>query len=289
MQIAVSVVLGTYNRKKFLKHTIENIRKELSFLESDSEIIVVDGGSTDGTIEWLAGEKDIILILQHNNGNWRNKEIKRKSWGYFMNLGFKCAKGKYICMISDDAVLVPGSIKNACDLIDEKIKDKHSIGGAAFYWRDIPGPDQYWVGGLFGKTYLINHGIFVKSALEKIGYIDEESYSFYYADSDLCLRLNEAGFDLLLSEQSFLEHYSHANYQQRKKNALSSGNDKTIFDEKWNSREIRINPFFDPSKGLIDYSDPHKTADVLMKADRFNYFMVKNSIKNKVKVLLKNV
>ena len=47
----VSVVLGTYNRLPFLKSTIASVRS--SQIDVPYEIIVVDGGSTDGTIDWL--------------------------------------------------------------------------------------------------------------------------------------------------------------------------------------------------------------------------------------------
>ena len=47
----VSVVLGTYNRLSFLKATIASVRA--SQIDVPYEIIVVDGGSTDGTIGWL--------------------------------------------------------------------------------------------------------------------------------------------------------------------------------------------------------------------------------------------
>ena len=65
-KILISAVLGTYNRLKFLKLTIDSIRKELEDIQH--EIIVVDGGSTDGTLKWLFKQKDIISIIQNYKG-----------------------------------------------------------------------------------------------------------------------------------------------------------------------------------------------------------------------------
>ncbi len=96
----ISIVLGSYNRIEFLKQTINSVRFNCTGLEY--EIIIIDGGSTDGTIKWLVGQKDIITIIQHNRGKINGKKIERKSWGYFMNLGFKSSKYGYILMISDD-------------------------------------------------------------------------------------------------------------------------------------------------------------------------------------------
>ena len=49
----MSVVLGTLDRKRYLKKTIESIRNELEGSGIKYEIIVVDGGSRDGTRRWL--------------------------------------------------------------------------------------------------------------------------------------------------------------------------------------------------------------------------------------------
>ena len=109
----VSVVIGSYNRIDFLKLTLESVRRELE--PAAAEIIVVDGGSDDGSLEWLIAQKDIVTIVQHNRGTWRGKPVKRRSWGYFMNLGFKSAQGKYVCMLSDDCLVVPGAIRNGIE------------------------------------------------------------------------------------------------------------------------------------------------------------------------------
>ena len=52
MDYDISVVLGSKNRKNLLKATINSIRK--NGFHGNLEIIVIDGGSTDGTCSWLA-------------------------------------------------------------------------------------------------------------------------------------------------------------------------------------------------------------------------------------------
>ena len=95
----VSVVLGSYNRKRFLKAAIQSIRN--NGISVPYEIIVVDGGSTDGSLRWLIKQKDIINIVQHNRGSTKGQPVERRSWGYFMNLGFKCAQGKFIVILKN--------------------------------------------------------------------------------------------------------------------------------------------------------------------------------------------
>ncbi|MCK4664982.1 MAG: glycosyltransferase [Bacteroidales bacterium] len=48
MKADISVVLGSYNRKPFLEKAIESVRNNNIHLPY--EIIVVDGGSTDGSL-----------------------------------------------------------------------------------------------------------------------------------------------------------------------------------------------------------------------------------------------
>ncbi|MGE3913171.1 MAG: glycosyltransferase, partial [Chloroflexota bacterium] len=53
----LSVVIGSYNRRKFLEQAIETVRENGAGLAY--ETIVVDGGSTDGSLGWLVKQKDI--------------------------------------------------------------------------------------------------------------------------------------------------------------------------------------------------------------------------------------
>jgi GT2 family glycosyltransferase len=270
----ISFVLGTYNRKQMLELTINSIKSEVYNLSS--EIIVIDGGSTDGTINWLTNQKDIISIIQHNRGEWKGEKIVSRSWGYFMNLGFKCAQGKYICMLSDDCILVQGAIKNGIRLFEEKLKQGQNVGACAFYYRSWPGEKKYFVSKIFNKTINVNHGLFLREALEKVNYIDEGNYSFYFGDIDLSLRINAADYTIIDSPSSFVEHTEHADIFVRKSNISKSDADFNKFKEIWGVQFPQMQKNSILEKKEIDFIDAYNTVKTLslfnqLKRGNFKY------------------
>jgi GT2 family glycosyltransferase len=252
---AVSVVIGSYNRFRYLKATLGTVRRELADLPH--EIIVVDGGSADGSLRWLLRQKDVITIVQHNRGDWNGEPIERKSWGYFMNLAFRAASGKYVCMLSDDCLVIPGAIVNGLGVFEHALELREPrVGAVAFYWRNWPEQDSYWIGFTFGNRMFVNHGLYLREALEKVGFIDAQSYFFYHADGDLCLRLDEAGFRCIDSPNSFIEHASHANLPLKKTNYERQKHD-------WDAYSARWRHLGEPKQGWKStaYTDAEQTAD----------------------------
>jgi GT2 family glycosyltransferase len=228
----ISIILGSFNRLPFLPLTINSIRAELQDIVH--EIIVVDGGSDDGSLDWLIQQKDIITIVQHNRGTWNDKPIERRTWGYFMNLGFKIAQGSYVCMLSDDCLVVPGAIINGIKHFDNILAQNRKIGALAFYWRDWSNKNtKYHIGCTLGNNMYVNHGMFLNDALKTVGYCDEETFFFYNGDGDLCLKMWQAGYECIDSPDSYIEHYPHANINVRKTNYVRFKNDLKNYLKKW--------------------------------------------------------
>jgi glycosyltransferase involved in cell wall biosynthesis len=91
-EITLSYVLTTFNKLTFLKVVLHELIQKR---KSDEEIIVIDGGSTDGTREFLnelknKGEIDFFL----------SEKDKGESHGF--NKGFLLAKGLLIKVVTDD-------------------------------------------------------------------------------------------------------------------------------------------------------------------------------------------
>lgn len=262
----LSVVIGSFNRLPYLKATIETLRADIAKIPS--EVIVVDGGSTDGTVDWLKQQKDIITILQHNRGEWHGKPIERKSWGYFMNLGFRATSGKYICMLSDDCLVVPRALPKAIARFDRLRKSGKNVGALAFYWRNWPEQEEYWIGIAWGERMFVNHGMYLREAMEAVNFVDADSYSFYHADGDLCLRIWDAGYTIEDAPESFIEHYSDANLAVRATNMERQKQDWNTYTKRW--KHLRM-----PKKDWLykAHTDTHNTA---------NRYWAKKSLKERI-------
>ena len=286
----VSVVLGSYNRRVFLVTALNSVYNNgISF---PYEIIVVDGGSTDGSLKYLAAQKDVVTVIQHNRGEFRGKKIERRNWGYFMNLGFKAAQGKYILMISDDCLLIPGSVKNGVEEFEKRLAKGEKLGALAFYWRNWPEQERYWVGLTLGDKMFVNHGLYLRSALEEVGWIDEERYQFYHADGDLCLKLWQNGYEVVDCPSSFIEHFSHANQRVRKENMIPQQNDWQAYLARW------INIYYDPEKGntadwlYMDFADKTHTARSFPFLSRLSvsiYLKLRYVWRNHIKPIIKGL
>jgi glycosyltransferase involved in cell wall biosynthesis len=90
-KIDVSIIIPTYNRLWCLPRAIDSCRNSAC----NTEIIVIDDGSTDGTWEWLKTQTDIISIRQKNQGQT-----------YAINSGLTYAMGKYVRFLDSDDFLV---------------------------------------------------------------------------------------------------------------------------------------------------------------------------------------
>lgn len=94
-KIPLSVVMVTWNRKEVVRKSIESILKNTS---KPFEFIVVDNGSSDGTLEYLLSLDGICVVpLGQNFGK-----------GKAANVGMKMAKGEWISYFDSDIIVPDG-------------------------------------------------------------------------------------------------------------------------------------------------------------------------------------
>lgn len=90
MSILVSVIIPTYNREKLVRYTLESLPQNMRI-----EVIVVDDGSTDETVEFIRQHFPSVRLLRQLNQGASNAR----------NYGLGEAKGKYVVYLDSDDLL----------------------------------------------------------------------------------------------------------------------------------------------------------------------------------------
>lgn len=137
----ISVIVPAYNAEKTILETIKSIQKQTF---SDFELIVINDGSTDKTLELLSTIEELRLkIFSYQNGGL---PIAR-------NRGVAHAVGKYITFIDADDLWTPDKLELQLEALQQ-----HSQSGVAYSWTafiDETGKFLYAVKPLFfnGNVY----------------------------------------------------------------------------------------------------------------------------------------
>lgn len=106
----VSIITPVYNGEKFLAETIESVLKQ-SY--QDWEMLIINDGSTDGSLaiaeSYAAKEKRIQVYSQENKGSAAAR-----------NNGIRRAQGRYIALLDSDDLWEPWCLKQQLHLMNEK-------------------------------------------------------------------------------------------------------------------------------------------------------------------------
>ena len=124
-EIVLSVVTGSYNRLPYLQKMVSSVRQSIG-MGVPYEIVIVDGGSEDGSIEWCKEQSDIVLIEQG--------ELLGAIKAF--NAGLYAARGRYCVVGNDDIVYLDETLVTAVAFM----QDNPDVGVGCFYQdRDHPG------------------------------------------------------------------------------------------------------------------------------------------------------
>ncbi|WP_291856306.1 glycosyltransferase family 2 protein [Marinilabilia sp.] len=143
MSKRVSLITVTYQSAETLKDTIESVRRQ-SF--SDMEYIVVDGGSTDETIDILKNNEDVVdhWISEPDNGIYDA-----------MNKGIRLASGEVIGFLhADDAFAGREVIEN---IVDRYLESGFHLLYGDLEYVSAGNPEKvirYWRSGSFRRQQL---------------------------------------------------------------------------------------------------------------------------------------
>ena len=178
----VSIITPSYNQVRFLEETI------LSVLAQDYpriEYIIIDGGSTDGSVE----------IIQHSAerlAGWVSERDKGQTEA--LNKGFARATGEIFAWLNSDDTYLPGAVSEAVNFLtahpeagmvygDANLIDEHGEVIGQFPARQTDLRRM-----LRGSVHIPQQTAFFRARLwQQVGPLD---LSFYFAmDYDLWVRL----------------------------------------------------------------------------------------------------
>lgn len=182
MKPLVSVITPSYNQGKFIRETIESV---LSQDYENLEYIVVDGGSTDDTLDIIKEyEGRLAYISEKDNGQ-----------SDAINKGFRMAHGEIVAWLNSDDVYEPGCISKAVQEFQKNDKlglvygDGYIIDEASNKLKVFEYTQEfdYWKLVNFWDYIMQPATFFKREILQQIGYLDKDLH--YCMDWDLWIKL----------------------------------------------------------------------------------------------------
>jgi glycosyltransferase involved in cell wall biosynthesis len=177
----VSIVTPTYQRAGLLRHTIDSIRRQTY---PNIEHIVVDGGSTDGTVE----------LLQALEGTYPLRWVSERDEGMYhaINKGLGMARGEVMAYLNSDDLYFPWTVRTVVDAFARR-PDADFVFGDALNVDDATGEIEFYWMLPFDLDWLRRY-LFIaqptvfwrRRAFEQVGPFDTSLR--YVADCDYWMR-----------------------------------------------------------------------------------------------------
>ena len=210
----VSVIIVNYNGRTFLDKCFSSL-----LLQSypDMEIIFVDNGSKDGSIEYIRKEFPSVEIIANN-----------ENFGFAKgnNIGIRIAKGELIATLNTDTEVTPHWLE---ELVNAMVSDEN-VGMCASKMLFMKDPELInstgivisrsgtcWDRGIFERDVgqyesmeevlgpCAGAALYRMSMLQEIGLFDED-FVAYFEDTDLALRGRLAGWKCLYVPKAVVYH-----------------------------------------------------------------------------------
>jgi len=224
MRKGVSIIIVNYRRFDLTSKCVESLRVH----SPQTEIILVDNASRDGSVERLREIFPDITIVEMNGNN---------GFGFANNAGAAAASGNHLFFLNNDTIVHSDSPQHLSSVLQKE--QKAAVVGPRLSYEDgsfqlsfgfDPSPLNEW------KTKRMKKGLFRRDAkladkvqsryasvtpvdwvtgaalmirsevFESIGGFDE-AYFMYFEDADLCRRVRKKGWAVLYDPAATIMHY----------------------------------------------------------------------------------
>lgn len=212
-----SIIILTFNELRFTEVCLEYIRRHTP---EPYELIIVDNASTDGTVEYLQGQRDIKLVLNDKNNGFAKG----------CNQGIEIASGDYILLLNNDTVSSPGWLRNMITCL----KSNKSIGIVGPRSNYVKAPQrvsveyttmeemlsfstQFNKAGDPSKWFELEMAVgfcmlIKKEVIDAVGLLDERFGIGFFEDDDYCRRARRKGYKIMCAGDTFIHHFGSASF-----------------------------------------------------------------------------
>ena len=211
---SVSIVIVNYNGMKFLKDCLDSAFG-LDYPKEKIEVIVVDNGSTDGSLKFISKNYSKVKLLKNDTNNYARAN----------NLGIKKSRSELVAVLNNDTKVdkkwlielvkvitknrIIGGVGSKSLLMDGRIDNVGISEFPNFYWsnRGHGEIDK----GQYDKereVYSLNGSsmLFRKKCLEEAG-LEDEDFNIYVEEIDLAEKCKKLGWKLVYCPRSILWHH----------------------------------------------------------------------------------
>lgn len=227
----VSALLVTRNEQRYIEQAILSLIHQ-SYPKERYEIIVIDGESSDQTIEIV---EKLIKVYNTEYFDMRLLNNPSRVLAAGWNIGIKAAKGEFVIRIDahakaeadvieksvdtllsiQDAVCVGGklitqSIEGDNGIIAKVLSSPFGVGNSSFRVSDVPG---------YADTAV--YGLYRKDIFEKVGYFNE--HYTRNQDIELHARIKKAGYKFYFNPTIVTTYYSRNTISKMMSQAYGNG------------------------------------------------------------------
>lgn len=219
----VTVVIPNWNGLRHLPECLESLAAQ-SF--ADFAILMVDNGSTDGSMAWLREQHPEISVLEleHNGG-----------FAKAVNMGIRTSQSEYIALLNNDTAVDPGWLQALTEALDQhsdydyaasKIvmysrPDRLNAAGDVWSWRTVTAVNRGYgdPASRYGEMERVfgacaGAALYRRALFSEVGLFDE-GFFLMHEDTDFNLRCLMAGKRCLYVPQALVRHKLGASIDTR--------------------------------------------------------------------------
>ncbi|MFN3337534.1 MAG: glycosyltransferase family 2 protein [Thermomicrobium sp.] len=231
----LSVVIVTWNVRGLLPACLESLHADLKASGLESEVLVVDNGSSDGTVELVAERFPFVQLIALG---------ENRGFAAANNIGFARSHGRAILLLNPDTEVLPGAITwlwralyaaPHVGLVGARLLNSDGSLQSAGY--RFPGYVQNLLdffpihprllgsrlNGRFGPgdgltPFAVDHPLGAcmmvrREVVQEVGGLDE-GYFYYSEEIDWCRRIRAAGWTILTAPAALVVHHAGGSTRQ---------------------------------------------------------------------------